>query len=143
MKYKSQDRFWRHLLSAPFIYGMIVPAIFLDITLEIYHRICFKLYGISYVSRKNYILMDRHRLAYLPWYDKIHCAYCGYVNGLFAYAVAIAGETEKYWCGIKHKPTKGFAEPAHHKEFMNYGDKEAFEKCKLNVKRKSSKKRAI
>lgn len=54
--------------------------------------------------------------------------YCGYVNGLFAYAVRLAGDTEKYWCGIKHKEDISFFTPEHQKEFMEYGDKQAYEK---------------
>ena len=56
------------------------------------------------------------------------CAYCGYANGLMAYAVVIAGKTEKYWCGIKHKKYQNFHEPAHHKDFTEYGDEESYRK---------------
>ncbi len=118
----------RYTLSAPFIYAMIVPAVFLDVCLEIYHRICFVLYKLPYVKRSEYIKIDRHKLSYLPWYDKINCTYCGYVNGLFAYAVKIAGETEKYWCAIKHKNIPNFKEPPHQKDFLPYGDAEALKK---------------
>jgi hypothetical protein len=133
MEYKKYgDRRLRHWASVPFIWMMMFPLVLLDIMMEIYHRVCFMLYGIPYISRDKYILMDRQRLKYLPWYDKLNCAYCGYANGLLSYAVAIAGATEKYWCGIKHKPMKRFIEPAHQKDFMAYGDKKAFEKvCKL------------
>ena len=118
----------RYALSAPFIYGMIVPAVFLDASIEIYHRIAFALYQLPYVRRSDYIRIDRHRLSYLPWYDKINCTYCGYVNGLFAYAVKIAGETEKYWCAIKHKNVPNFIEPEYQKDFLPYGDAEALKK---------------
>jgi hypothetical protein len=52
--------------------------------------------------------------------------YCGYANGLLHYASAIAGETEKYFCGIKHQSDPNFIEPPHHKNFVKYGDEEAF-----------------
>jgi hypothetical protein len=122
MKYKDHyDRFFRHVLSIPFIYFMIVPSLFLDISLEIYHRICFPLYGLDYVKRSQFIKIDRHKLKKLWLLDKINCAYCGYVNGLMAYAVAVAAETEKYWCGVKHKKDeKDFHEPKHHEKFMSY-----------------------
>lgn len=58
--------------------------------------------------------------------EKVNCMYCGYVNGLYAYAVQIAGETEKYWCGIKHDKDPNFVPPEHHKEFIEYGDKKAY-----------------
>lgn len=129
MKYKRYPtRAGRHLLSAPFIYGVSIPIVILDIAIEMYHRICFPLYGIPYVSRSKYIRMDRHKLSYLTGMEKINCLYCGYVNGLFAYFVQIAGETEKYWCSIKHNKTINdtFTEPAHHQDFMEYGDEKAY-----------------
>ena len=115
-----------YLLSFPFIAGLIIPLVFVDICGEIYHRICFPLYGIPYIKRKNYIKIDRQRLAYLNWYEKIMCAYCGYANGLLPYVAAMAAATEKYLCSIKHKKAKGFNEPAHHNDFLPYNNKKAF-----------------
>lgn len=136
MKYKKQSRTLRHALSFPFIWMMLFPISIADLFLEIYHRICFPLYGIPYVKRKKYIHLDRHRLEYLSFFDKINCTYCAYANGLAAYMVAIAGKTEEYWCGIKHKQSKDYKEPEHHKNFAKYGDKKAYEEkyCKLGKK---------
>ena len=115
-----------YLLSAPFIFGLIVPMVILDICGEVYHRICFPLYGIPYLKRTQYIKIDRQRLAYLNWIEKIFCAYCGYANGLMQYGSALAAETERYFCSIKHKKAKGFKEPAHHQDFLPYNNKKAF-----------------
>jgi len=109
-----------HLLSAPFIYIMIIPLLILDIFLWIYHNICFRLYNIPLVCRAQYIKIDRHKLSKLNLLEKLNCAYCGYANGLLNYAVKVAAETEKYWCSIKHERTKNFIEPSHHKDFINY-----------------------
>lgn len=129
MEYKkSPERFFRHLLSAPFVYILILPLIFLDIFLEIYKHICFRLYGIKLIRRKDYIRIDRHKLDYLNFIEKINCAYCGYANGLLNYSAAIAAATEKYWCGIKHKKYNGFKEPRHHKNFLEHNDKKSFRK---------------
>ncbi|MFA6492623.1 MAG: hypothetical protein WCV58_00535 [Patescibacteria group bacterium] len=117
----------RYLLSCPFILGMAIPIIFLDITMEIYHRIAFPLYGISINKWSNYIRIDRQKLSYLNFWDKLWCTYCGYANGVAAYSVKIAGDTEKYWCGIKHKAGDNFIEPEHHKDFLEYGDRKAYE----------------
>lgn len=122
-KFKNKLRL---ALSAPFIYWMAVPVVFLDISLEIYHRICFPIYKKPLIKRSEYIKIDRHKLSYLDPIEKAHCTYCGYVNGLFNYAVKIGGETEKFWCGIKHKKDKNFHEPKHHKEFVDYGCEEEF-----------------
>jgi hypothetical protein len=117
----------RFTLSAPFIYAMIVPTVFLDFCMEIYHRICFPLYGLAYVRREDFIsVLDRAKLPYLTWYEKINCAYCGYVNGVLRYTSAIASETEKYWCGIRHAKEKAAVVADAHKDFLPYGDESAF-----------------
>ena len=123
-------RYIRHILSLPFIYGIGIPIVLFDICVEIYHRVTFFLYDMPYVKRSEYIRIDRHRLGYLHWLEKIHCMYCGYVNGLFHYVTEIAARTEKYWCGIKHKndPGKVFYAPAHHDVFAEYGNQEALKK---------------
>lgn len=120
---KYPNRLLRHLIGAPFIYMMIIPLVILDLFLEIYHRICFPLYGLEYVKRKKYIKIDRHRLSYLTGLEKLNCAYCGYANGLMHYASTIAGETERYWCGIKHKENREYLPSKHHQDFLEYGDK--------------------
>lgn len=52
LKYIFTARF-RHLLSIPFIYGMIFPAFFLDFFLFIYQHVCFRLYGIPRVKKTD------------------------------------------------------------------------------------------
>ena len=126
MENKKYRRHFRHFLSIPFIWFMIIPLSLFDICMEVYHRICFRLYKIELVKRRNYIKIDRHRLSYLNWFEKINCAYCGYANGLMNYATVIAGRTEKYWCGIKQKKDPNFNHPKHHKDFVEYGDEKAF-----------------
>ena len=116
----------------PIIMTLVVPLIILDIWTEIYHRICFPICKIPYVKRRKYIKIDRHKLKYLNFVQKISCAYCGYANGLAAYWVRIGGETERYWCGIMHKKNKNFIAPDHHKDFTKYGDEKEFrEKYKI------------
>ena len=116
--------FFRNLVYFPFISILIAPLVILDIFMEIYHSICFPLYKIPYVIRRDYIKIDRHKLKYLRWYEKIGCAYCGYGNGLLLYSSEIAGLTEKYWCGIKHAEDPNFKSQKHQKDFFEYGDEE-------------------
>ena len=123
----NQHALWKHAVVTPFIWGMLIPVVFADICIEIYHRITFPLYGIPYVKRSQYIKMDRQKLKYLDWSTKVGCAYCGYMNGWFHYATAISGQTEKYWCAIKHEQGKGFKNPPHQKNFIEYGDKKAYD----------------
>ncbi|MFC1768834.1 hypothetical protein ACFLZX_03650 [Nanoarchaeota archaeon] len=125
---RHYDRTFYHSLSAPIVYLQIIPLIILDVFIEIYHRTCFRLYRIPLIRRSKYIRVDRHRLKYLSPFEKINCAYCGYANGLLQYSAKIAGETEKYWCGIKHDKNEDFVEPSHHKDFLEYDDEKNFDK---------------
>lgn len=121
------ERITQFIASMPFIYGMLIPLVFLDISIEIYHQICFRLYNIPLVNRSKYIRIDRQHLSYLSTIEKINCMYCGYANGLLHYASKIAGETENYWCSIKHQHKNGFVEPPHHSSFAQYGNKQDLE----------------
>ncbi len=131
MQYKKySERVCRHLISMPFVYFMIIPLVLFDICLEIYHQVCFRLYSIPIVERSHYIKIDRQKLKYLTNWEKVNCAYCGYGNGLAHYFTVIAAQTEKYWCGIKHAKDPNFIAPAHHKEFLEYGDAKAYKNLK-------------
>ena len=115
----------RNVLSAPIIYAMIVPMAVLDLTISLYQLVCFPLYRIRKVERSQYIVIDRHRLSYLNWIEKINCVYCGYVAGLLAYSRAILARTEQYWCPIKHARA---VVDAHERyaSFAAFGDAEAY-----------------
>ncbi|TAJ26846.1 MAG: hypothetical protein EPO64_05950 [Nitrospirae bacterium] len=119
---------WTTVVAAPLLYAMIVPLIFVDISLEFYHRLAFPILGIPTVSRGSYIKLDRHLLPYLPFILKLACIYCGYANGLVQYAARIAGDTERYFCPIKHQAAAEFHPPPHHQDFIEYGDAEGFRK---------------
>ncbi len=139
MDYLNRNkRLLRHLIVAMVIWPMIVPIVFMDVGVEIYHRVSFPIYGKSYVSRKKYIKIDRYKLSYLNPLQKIYCAYCGYANGAIRYWTEIVGITEKYWCGIMHQEEDDFVSPAHHAGFVKFGDKKA---CKLAYSRKKRKKK--
>lgn len=111
----------RHLLSLPFIYSMIIPAVILDIFISVYHWAAFPLYKIPKVKRGDYIVYDRKFLDYLNVLQKVHCLYCSYVNGLFGYAVEIAARTERYWCPIK-AASKSKVHHGWYKDFADYGN---------------------
>lgn len=122
-----RERYWHHLLSAPVIYSVFIAFVILDVFISLYQAICFPLYGLQKIDRRKYIrVKDRAKLPYLTVMQRINCAYCGYGNGLLQYSVAIAQETQKYWCGIRHRPTKDFVEPKEEKNFLPYNDPEGF-----------------
>lgn len=122
------------ILSAPIIYGMVVPLVFLDLTITLYQQICFRIYKIPLVRRSDYLYIDRHYLPYLNLIEKINCVYCGYGNGLVEYAREVIGRTEKYWCPIKH--ARRTPDPHRHVEkFFDYGDGEAWKNKLKKIRR--------
>jgi len=127
MRYMTvPHRFFRHLPVLPFLYLAVIPVVILDLFLELYHRVAWPIYGLKYERRGVFIVIDRHRLKYLSLRERLYCAYCGYVNGVLQYWVKIIGETERYWCAIRHQASDGYVEPQHHVEYIPYGDEEAF-----------------
>ena len=82
---------------------------------------CFPIYRITQVKRGDYIVLDRFHLGYLNFFERFHCTYCGYANGLLAYAVEIAARTEQYFCPIKHA-RKVLGNHARAERFLDYGD---------------------
>lgn len=93
---------WRYFLSIPFIYGMIVPSVFLHLCVQIYQQVAFRLYGIPRVNSKEYFVYDRQLLSMLSPLEKFNCVYCSYVNNLFRFCTEIGARTERYWCPIKY-----------------------------------------
>lgn len=109
---------------APVIYSLAVPILLLDVWLTAYQWICFAVYGIPRVPRRQYILLDRHRLPGLSGLDRLNCNYCGYANGVLAYAREIAARTEQYWCPLQHARRPRGAHGRYGK-FIPHGDVDA------------------
>ncbi len=109
------------ILTAPFIYALLLPFAFLDLSVSIYQAICFRAYGIERVRRHDYIVYDRRKLSYLNAIEKINCTYCSYANGVIAYVREVAGRTEQYWCPIKHA-LKVRGQHKRQRLFEEYGD---------------------
>ncbi|MFM2374288.1 MAG: hypothetical protein RLZZ234_283 [Candidatus Parcubacteria bacterium] len=105
---------------------MIIPVVFADVVLELVHRIVFPIYGIERVRRSDYIrIIDRGKLPYLSFPEKLGCMYCGYVNGWLHYASVIAGRTETYFCAVAHLEERGYIPSEHEQSFAKYGDEAA------------------
>ncbi len=113
------------LVTAPFIYALIIPFLLLDVMVSLYQWICFPVYGINKVNRASYFIYDRRHLVYLNAIEKINCAYCSYGNGLIAYVREVAARTERYWCPIKHAE-RSKATHNHYAHFFDYGDAESY-----------------
>jgi hypothetical protein len=115
----------RNLLTTPIIYSMAAPFALLDVWVSLYQWICFPLYGIARVCRRDYVVIDRHRLGHLNAIEKANCAYCGYANGVLGYVAEVTARTEQYWCPIRHR--RRLPRPhAHYRLFVPYDDAEAY-----------------
>lgn len=109
------------IITAPVIYAMIAPLLLIDMSFTCYQHICFRAYGVPRVRRRDYLVIDRHRLGYLNAIEKINCTYCGYGNGVVAYAREIISRTEQYWCPIRHAQHVNGAHDRY-PYFFDYGD---------------------
>jgi len=125
-----------HFLIAPLIYGMVIPAIFVDVTLFIYQQVVFRVFKFQLIKRSDYMHFDHKYLGYLNVIEKLNCLYCSYFNGLMLYASAIAGRTELYFCPIKHAK-RVVAKHQYYDDFLSYGDEEDYQK-KLKELRENS-----
>src|ERR1039457_3174493 len=56
---------WLVILSSPLIYACVLPFLLVDASVALYQLVCFPIYGIPKVPRKDYLVFDRGRLAYL------------------------------------------------------------------------------
>ena len=108
-------------LTAPIIYGMAIPLALVDLCVTFYQMTCFPVYRIAKVRRSDYFVYDRRHLAYLNGFERFHCTYCAYVNGLVAYVSEIVARTEQYFCSIKHAH-KVLGSHARTARFLAYGE---------------------
>jgi hypothetical protein len=113
------------VLASPIIYSTIVPLVLLDGWISAYQAICFRLWGIRRVRRRDYFAIDRHLLGYLNGVEKFNCFFCSYANGVFGYVHEIAARTEQYWCPIRHR--RRVRHPhGRYASFVPYGDEARF-----------------
>ena len=113
------------ILTAPVIYALFIPVLLLDLFVAIYQTVCFPVYGIPRVRRRDYLAFDREHLAYLNVVEKLNCAYCAYANGVFAYVREVGSRTEQFWCPIKHA-RRVLGTHTRYGSFVDYGDADAY-----------------
>ncbi len=122
-----------YILTSPLIYGMVIPLFLLDISLTLYQHVCFRVYRIPLVRRSDYLIIDRHHLAYLNAIEKLNCVYCGYGNGLIEYAREITARTEQFWCPIKHA-SRTLDPHLRSLKFADYGDAESYRELRQKLR---------
>ena len=113
---------------------LCVAVLFLDFVAVLFQFICFPVYGIPKVPRKDYVVMDRWKLSYLNSIEKWNCVYCEYVNGVLAFVQEIAGRTEQYWCPIKHA-LRAKNTHSRYSHFLDYGDADQYRQRLEQVRR--------
>ncbi len=116
---------YKALLSMPFIYGFSIILVIFHLALEMYHQVCFRLYGIPLVKTREYFIFDRQMLPYLNWFEKFNCIYCSYASNLGRYSIEIIGRTERFWCPIKHAKNIGQTHSQYQK-FIGYLDAQGY-----------------
>jgi hypothetical protein len=130
---RSQSPLWHYVrnsrffvgLTAPFIYGCIIPFVLIDLFITIYQFVAFPIYGIPKVRRDDYIVFDRGKLCYLNLLERINCAYCSYGNGVIAFVTEVAARTEQHWCPIRHAH-RIYNPHDRYSHFLPYGDGKAY-----------------
>jgi hypothetical protein len=122
------------VLTTPVIWMCLIPILLVDVVGSFYQAVCFPIYGIPKVHRRDHLAFDRHRLTYLNFIEKLNCEYCAYANGILAYFTEIAARTEQYWCPIKHA---GCVKCAHsrYKTFVDFGDAEKYRQQLETIRR--------
>ncbi|MDE3010275.1 MAG: hypothetical protein KGI67_05245 [Pseudomonadota bacterium] len=112
-------------LTAPILYTGVIPFVLMDLFVTLYQRLCFPIYGIPRVRRRDYLVFDRAELPYLNAIEKFNCFYCSYANGVAAYLREVGARTEQYWCPIKHA-RRMLGSHARYAHFYEFGDAESY-----------------
>lgn len=115
----------RNVATAPIIWLCIIPTLLIDLAVSFYQMTCFPIYKIPKVKRRDYVVIDRQHLKYLNIIEKMNCIYCGYFNGVVAYAQEVAARTEQYWCPIKHA-NKLKTVHSRYGTFFDFGDSDGY-----------------
>jgi hypothetical protein len=116
---------WLVVLTAPLIYSGFVVFAAMDLFVTVYQALCFPVYGIPRVRRRDYMVFDRGDLPYLNAIERFNCFYCSYGNGVAAYLREVAARTEQYWCPIKHA-RRVLGAHDRYPDFFEFGDPESF-----------------
>lgn len=76
---------WTRTLSGGLSMYTCIPFLMVmhvTICVALYQWILQPLLGIPRVRWADHVIIDRHRIEQLSWFDKFNCMFCGYANGL-------------------------------------------------------------
>lgn len=74
----------RTIAGAVPMYGCIPSLVIFNLALAVvmYQWLFRPLLGLPRIRWADYVIIDRHRIEELTWFDKFNCMFCGYANGL-------------------------------------------------------------
>ena len=125
---------WAVVVTSPLLYVCAIPFVLLDAFVSLYQAVCFPVYGIPKVRRRDHIAYDRAKLRYLNLLERVNCLFCSYANGVAGYVREIAARTEQHWCPIQHHRHPK-APHSRYGLFLNYGDRSAYRDRVEDVRR--------
>lgn len=99
----------------------ILPMFAIDVYTVIFQYVYFGIHHIPKLDRREYVVMDRHRLRGLSPTQKVNCVYCGYANGVAGFAKAVVEQMERFSCAVKHEH-----EPLDQKQQKNFYERSKF-----------------
>ncbi|MBW2732228.1 MAG: hypothetical protein JRH20_07520 [Deltaproteobacteria bacterium] len=73
----------RTAIGGGVMYLTVPLFVFLHLTVVVfmYRFLLAPLLGLPRLRARDYIILDRHKIAGLHWFDKLNCWFCGYANG--------------------------------------------------------------
>ena len=121
------QRGWARVLAAGVLmYAYAAAFVVVDLLARFGQATVLRLCGIPPVDRRRYIALDRGRVPPLSAFDGFNCNYCGYANGVLAWAREIVRRVEHYWCPVRHAaPLDGDVDPA---TYAPAGDRAALDR---------------
>lgn len=64
----------------------LLIVLHVTVCVALYQWLLRPLFGIPRVRWADHVIIDRHRIAGMSWFDKFNCMFCGYANGLVTMA---------------------------------------------------------
>lgn len=135
---KNRRNFFRHIIVFPFALAFLVPLVFFDICLSLFHRIIFGISKIKRVNRKAFFKVDQMKIAQLSKIQRFYAIYILYLKGLMSFGVKIAQESEQYWCQVR--PVKGRQQMVLDKSKMGIKELQAYQSSVKQKPKRSRKK---
>ncbi len=80
----SRIGFIRVLVGGFSMYMCVPPLIivYFTVSLFLYQVVLRPIFGTRIIHWADFVIIDRHRIEELSWFDKLNCQFCGYANGI-------------------------------------------------------------